>query len=75
MRRGTKSVTIPSGYAEAWARLFSRSPAEIEAERASRQPAPAPQPAGSRKGAKEAPQRTQAAPAVSLAHSDREQKK
>ena len=60
---------IPSGYLNAWAKLFTRSPAEIEAERASRQPAPAPQPAGSRKGPISAPQSTQAAPAVSMSKS------
>ena len=52
-----------------WIRLLTRSPAEIEAERASRQSSPAPQPAGSRKGAIQPLQRTQTAPAVSLHHS------
>ena len=75
MKRTPKSVTIPSGYAEAWARLFSRSPAEIEAEHQSRQPSPPPQTPGHRKGAIQPSGRTQAAPAVSFTHSDREQKK
>ena len=44
MTRTPKSPTIPSGYLDAWARLFSRSPAELEAERQSRQgPKSAPQ--------------------------------
>ena len=66
---------VPSGYAEAWARLFSRSPEELQAERRAREPSPAPQPAGSREGAIQPSGRTQAAPAVSFTHSDREQKK
>ena len=42
-----------------WVRLLTRSPEELEQERQARQPAPAPQTPGSRKGAKSAPQRTQ----------------
>ena len=53
---------VPSGYAEAWARLFSRSPEELQAERQSRQPSPAPRTPNAQEGAKSAPQRTQAAP-------------
>ena len=64
MKRTPKSVTIPSGYAEAWTRLFSRPLTEIEAERQARMPAPPPQTPGSRKGAKSAPRCTQAAPAA-----------
>ena len=60
---------VPCGYAEAWARLFARSPAEIEAERKARQPAPPPQTPGHRKGAIQPSGRTQTAPAISLAHS------
>ncbi len=64
MRRKRQSApAVPSDYISAWLRLFSRSPAEIEAERASRQPSPPPQPAGSRKGAIPASGRTLAAPA------------
>lgn len=51
--------------------LLLRTPAELEAERRAREPAPAPQPPGSRKGAKEAPQRTQKAPAVSVHHQEK----
>ena len=40
--------------------LFWRTPEELEAERKAREPAPAPQTQGHRKGAKEALQRTQA---------------
>ena len=54
-----RSVTIPKGYADAWARLFARSPAELEAERASRQPAPAPRTPNAQEGPKFALQRTQ----------------
>ena len=54
------SVSVPKGYSAAWAKLFARSPDEIEAERQARMPAPAPQTQGHRKGAKEALQRTQA---------------
>ena len=36
------SVSVPEGYAAAWAKLFARSPEEQEAERQARQPAPAP---------------------------------
>ncbi|QFX95205.1 hypothetical protein [Acidithiobacillus thiooxidans] len=42
-------AAVPRGYADAWARLFARSPAEIEAERQARTPAPPPQPPGSRR--------------------------
>ena len=48
-----------STYLAAWLRLLTRTPAELEQERQARQPAPAPQTPGSRKGAKSAPQRTQ----------------
>lgn len=41
MRR-RPSVSVPKGYAAAWAKLFARSPEEQEAERQARQPAPAP---------------------------------
>ena len=71
MKRRTKSVAIPSGYAEAWARLFTRSPAELEDQRRASSPAMT----GTRQRPKDALQSTQTAPAVSLAHSDREQKK
>ncbi len=61
-----RSVTIPKGYADAWARLFARSPAELEAERQSRQPAPPPRTPNAQEGPRFALQRTQSAPAVSL---------
>ena len=55
--------------------LLLRTPEELEAERKAREPAPPPQTPGARKGPKSALQRTQTAPAISLVHSDREQKK
>jgi hypothetical protein len=70
-----RSVTIPKGYADAWARLFARSPAELEAERQSRQPAPAPRTPNAQEGGKSALQRTQAAPAVSLHQSAKGERK
>jgi len=39
MKRKTKSATIPSGYLDAWARLFTRSPAELEEQRRASSPA------------------------------------
>ena len=69
MKRTPKSPTIPSGYLDAWARLFSRSPAEIEAERQSRQPSPSPRTPNAQGGPKSALQRTQEAPARQSYHS------
>ena len=66
-RRSPPSVT--PGYMTAWSRLFARSPEEIQAERQSRQPAPAPQTPNAQEGAIQPLQRTLAAPAVSLHHS------
>ncbi|MBU2718200.1 hypothetical protein HF563_02060, partial [Acidithiobacillus ferridurans] len=39
-----ESPTVTPAYLAAWVRLLARSPEELEAERQSRQPAPAPQP-------------------------------
>ena len=52
--------SVPKGYAEAWARLFTRSPAEIEEERLARMPAPAPRTPNAQEGDKSGAQRTQA---------------
>ena len=60
-RRSPPSVTPE--YMATWAKLFARSPEEMQAEKEARQTAPAPQPAGSRKGPKSALQSTQTAPA------------
>ena len=45
------SVSVPKGYAAAWAKLFARSPEEQEAERKAREPAPAPHRRDARGGA------------------------
>jgi len=66
MKRKTKSLTIPSGYLDAWARLFTRSPAEQEAERRASSPAMPGTKQKPCKGPKSAPQSTQAMPAVSV---------
>jgi hypothetical protein len=42
MKRKTKSLTVPANYMQAWGALFRRSPEELDADRQSRQPAPAP---------------------------------
>lgn len=47
--KGAAGVTVTPQYLASWARLFARSPAEIEAERQARTPAPPPQPPGSRR--------------------------
>ncbi|MBU2749873.1 hypothetical protein HER14_02535 [Acidithiobacillus thiooxidans] len=39
MKRKTKSPTVPSGYLDAWARLFTRTPAELEEQRRASSPA------------------------------------
>ena len=54
------SVSVPEGYAAAWAKLFARSPEEQEAERQARQPSPAPRTPNAQEGPKSALQRTQA---------------
>ncbi len=59
MKRKTKSLAIPSGYLDAWARLFARSPAELDAEREARQPSPAPRTPNAQQGHLQAPGRTQ----------------
>lgn len=55
-------------YMAAWLRLFARSPAELEAERKARQPAPAPQAPGHRKAAITAPQSTQTIGVLPMPH-------
>ena len=57
------SVSVPKGYAAAWAKLFDRSPEEQEAERRAREPAPAPRTPNAQEGGKSSPQHTQTAPA------------
>ena len=63
-----ESPTVTPAYLAAWAKLFARSPAEIEAERQARQPAPAPQPPGSRKGPISPPESTQTAEVLPVPH-------
>ena len=53
------SVSVPKGYAAAWAKLFARSPEEQEAERRERQPSPSPRTPNAQEGAKSTPQSTQ----------------
>ncbi|MBU2743365.1 hypothetical protein [Acidithiobacillus albertensis] len=62
MKRTPKSATIPSGYLDAWARLFTRSPAELDADHRASSPAMP----GTKQKPISAPQSTQAAAAVSL---------
>ncbi|OCX70058.1 hypothetical protein A6M27_12065 [Acidithiobacillus thiooxidans] len=69
MKRKTKSATIPSGYLDAWARLFTRSPAELEEQRRASSPAMTGSKQKPCKGPISAPQSTQAAPAVSMSKS------
>ena len=59
MKRRQKAVTVTPEYMAAWTRLFTRSPEELEAERASRQPAPAPHCRDAHKGHIQAAERTQ----------------
>jgi len=66
MKRKPKSLTIPSGYLDAWARLFARSPAELEEQHRASSPAMTGTKQKPRKGPISAPQSTQAAAAVSL---------
>ena len=66
MKRIPKSLTVPSGYVDAWARLFARSPAELEADRQSRHPAPLPP--GSRKAPVSTPQSTQSTGVLPVPH-------
>ena len=63
--------SVPKGYAEAWARLFTRSPAEIEEERLARMPAPAPRTPNAQEGPISALQRTQAGRVGLSYHPDR----
>lgn len=60
------SVSVPIGYAAAWARLFARSPAELEEQRRASSPAMTGTKQKPCKGPISAPQSTQAAPAVSM---------
>jgi hypothetical protein len=46
------SVSVPKGYAAAWAKLFARSPEELQSERQDRT-------SNAQEGAKSAPQSTQ----------------
>lgn len=62
-------AAIPDKRLRSLLALLLRTPEELEAERRAREPAPAPQTPGHRKGPKSALQRTLAAPAVSLHHS------
>jgi len=68
MKRRDEVPAVTPQYMAAWARLFARSPAEIEAERQARTPAPPPRPAGSRKGPISAPESTQAVEALPVPH-------
>lgn len=58
MKRTSPPAVTP-GYVATWEKLLARSPAELEAERQARQSAPAPRPAGIRKGPISAPESTQ----------------
>jgi len=49
MTRRDEVPAVTPQYMAALSKLFARSPAEIEAERQARTPAPPPRPAGSRK--------------------------
>ena len=64
-------AAIPDKRLRSLLALLLRTPEELQAERQSRQPSPAPQPAGSRKGAIQPSGRTQAAPAVSMHHPEK----
>ena len=66
MKRRGEAPAAPRGYADAWARLFARSPAELEAEKQARHPAPLPP--GSRKGPISASQSTQTTGALPMPH-------
>lgn len=66
MKRKTKSRTIPRGYLDAWARLFTRSPAELEEQRRASSPAIPGTKQKPCKGPISAPQSTQAEPAASM---------
>ncbi|PKY10984.1 hypothetical protein B1757_06640 [Acidithiobacillus marinus] len=48
MKRRKSAPAVTPAYMAAWAKLFARTPDELEAERQARKPAPAPQPPGSR---------------------------
>ena len=52
MKPRKSAPAVTPQYLAAWTRLFTRSPAELDAERQSRQPAPAPQPPGIRRNAR-----------------------
>ncbi|MBW9248518.1 MAG: hypothetical protein GJU72_05455 [Acidithiobacillus ferriphilus] len=65
---------VPSGYADAWARLFARSPAELEDQRRASSPA---MPGSKQKACKapvSAPQSTQTAPARQVYPKGKERK-
>ena len=47
-----KAPAVTPAYMAAWAKLFARTPDELEAERQAHKPAPAPQPPGSRRNAR-----------------------
>ena len=67
--RRKESAAVPRGYVEALSKLFARSPAEIEAERQARNPAPAPRmKAGTRQGPISAPERTQSTGVLPVPH-------
>ena len=59
MKRRKESPAVTPQYMAAWAKLFARSPAEIEAERQARMPAPAPRTPNAQQGPLQAQQRTQ----------------
>ncbi len=68
MKRRKESAAVPRGYAEALSKLFARSPAEIEAERQARQPAPAPRTPNARQGPISAPESTQSTGVLPVPH-------
>ncbi len=59
MKRRQKAVTVTPEYMAAWAKLFARSPEEIQAEKQARQPSPSPRTPNAQEAPKSALQRTQ----------------
>ena len=64
-----ESPTVTPAYLAAWMKLLARSPAELDAERQARNPAPAPRmKAGTRQGPISAPERTQSTGVLPVPH-------
>ena len=68
MKRRKESPTVTPAYLAGWLRLLARSPAELEEQRQSRQPAPAPRTPHAQQGPKSAPEATQSTGVLPVPH-------